>query len=122
MLKLPRPSLVRVLLLLGVVAAGYLIFSAVGDTLLSQRLTQNEQHVRGQIDQLSQQQKDLQNLRAYLQTDDYVEGVARRVLGLVRPGQTLYIINSDADPTANATEGGGVKATPEPWWERLYRR
>lgn len=121
LLRLPRPSLVRVIILLAAVAVGYFIFSAVGDTLLSHRLTQDEQQVHDQIDRLSQQQKDLQNLRDYLQTDDYVEGVARRVLGFVKPGETLYIVNSDAPPTPVPT-AGDANATPEPWWERLYGR
>jgi cell division protein FtsB len=121
-LRLPRPSLVRIIILLAAVAVGYFIFSAVGDTLLSHKLSQDEQQVHDQIDQMSQQQKDLQNLRDYLQTDDYVEGVARRVLGLVRPGETLYIVNSDAPATPEGTPSGDSKATPEQWWERLYRR
>ncbi len=119
-LRLPRPSPVRVIILLAAVAVGYFIFSAASDTLLSHRLTQDEQQVHDQIDRLQGQQKDLEALRDYLQTNDYVEGVARRVLGLVRPGETLYIVNSDAQPTPEPTPSGDSKAAQEPWWERLY--
>ena len=121
LLKLPRPSLVRVSILLAAVAVGYFIFTAFGDTILSHGLTQDEQRVHDQIDRLQAQKRDLEALRDYLQTDDYVEGVARSVLGLVKAGQTLYIVNSDAASTP-IPAAGEKPAAPERWWERLYGR
>jgi hypothetical protein len=67
-----RLPLARIIIVLAAVAVGYFVFSAVGDALLSHRLTQDEQQLRDQIDQLSRQQKDLEGLRDYLQTNDYV--------------------------------------------------
>jgi cell division protein FtsB len=111
---------VRVILLLAVVAAGYFAFLAVGDTLLSHRLSADEEQVRDQIDELAQQKAELEALRDYLQTNDYVEGVARRVLGLVRPGETLYVVESDAPPTPEGTPGA-EKQDEGSWWEKLYK-
>jgi cell division protein FtsB len=115
-----RLPLARIIIVLAAVAVGYFVFSAVGGALLSHKLTQDEQQLRDQIDQLSRQQKDLEGLRDYLQTNDYVEGVARRVLGLVRPGETLFIVGSNAPTPVPATPPSNPHATPEPWWERLF--
>ena len=97
---------------------GYLIFTATGDALLSRRLDQEEQRFEREIAQLERQQTELEAIRDYLQTDEYIEGVARRVLGLVRPGETLVVISS----TAPVTPTPGPlpdQATPR-WWEYLY--
>ena len=116
---LPRLSLARVIIVLAVAAAGYFVFSAVGDTLLSAKLSKDQQQLHGQIDQLQQQKDELTSIRDYLQTDQYVEGVARQVLGLVRPGQKLFVVASDAAPTPAAPSSGSA-ATPQPWWERIF--
>jgi len=121
-LKLPRLSLARIVIILAAIAVGYFVFSAAGDALLSHKLNQNEQQLRDQIDQLSRQQQELQAVRDYLNTNDYVEGVARQVLGLVRPGETLFFVNSNAQATPAPTPGGDLNATPQPWWERLFKR
>lgn len=76
--------------------------------------------MRARIDELQRQQEELTALRAYLQTDDYVEGVARRVLGLVRPGERLYVIESDAAPTPAGTPVVDGETGSKSWWEHLY--
>ncbi len=119
--KLPQLSLIRVIALLAVVAVGYFLFRAAGDTLLSRRLNRDEQHVQQEIADLKQQQAQLGAIRDYLKTDAYVEGVARRVLGLVRPGESLVIVSSSVAPTPAPTAGPN-QAAPGPWWEQLYGR
>jgi cell division protein FtsB len=105
-------------MIVAAIVVGYFLFSAVGDTLLSHRLNQDEQRLQRQVTRLQRQQRELEAIRDYLQTDEYIEGVARRVLGLVRPGETLYIVSSNAPPTPVATEEQheGLRT----WWERLY--
>ena len=114
---LPRLTLTRVVLLLAAVVVGYFLFDAGKGTLLSHHLTQEEQQLHQQIDRLQREQAQLQALRDYLRTDEYVEGVARR-LGLVRPGETLVIVSSTAPPTPAPTPGGSIST--KPWWEQLY--
>ena len=104
-------------MVLAALAVGYFLFNAAEDTLLSHHLTQEEQQLHQQIDQLQREQAQLQALRDYLRTDEYVEGVARR-LGLVRPGETLVIVSSTAPPTPAPTPGGSISTAP--WWEQLY--
>ena len=104
MRKLPRLSLTRVVIVLAAVAVGYFVFSAVSDALLSHRLSQDEQRLQREITELRDQQAELEAIRDYLRTDEYIERVARRLLGLVRPGETLYTIASSADPTPTPAE------------------
>lgn len=104
-------------MVLAALAVGYFLFNAAKDTLLSHHLTQEEQQLHQQIDRLQSDQARLEALRDYLKTDEYVEGVARR-LGLVRPGETLVIVSSTAPPTPAPTPGGSISTAP--WWEQLY--
>ncbi len=118
-LKLPRLSLTRVAILLAALVVGYFIFTAASEALLSQSLNRDEQRLQREIAELRYQQAQLQAIRDYLQTDEYIEGVARRVLGLVRPGETLVIVNSSVPPTPVPDEQSG-KDEYRTWWENLY--
>ena len=118
MQKLPQLTPTRLVALLAVLAVGYFLFRAAGDAVLSHRLNRDEQRVQQQIDGLKQQQAQLQAIRDYLKTDEYIERVARRVLGLVRPGESLVIVSSSIAPTPGPT--AQPDAAPAAWWERLY--
>lgn len=119
MRRLPRLSLARIVILLAALVVGYFLFSAVGDTLLSHRLSRDEQRLQQEIAELQRQQAELAAIRDYLRTDEYIEGVARRLLGLVRPGETLVIVSSSAaTPTPSPEEPDGEESRP--WWEQLY--
>ncbi len=118
-LRLPRLSVTRVVILLAALLVGYFIFAAVGDTLLSQRLDRDEQGLRQEIAELQSQGARLEAIRDYLRTEEYIEGVARRVLGLVRPGETLIIVSSSATPTP-AAEQQPSEEDNGAWWEKLY--
>ena len=97
---------------------GYLLFTAAGEVLLSHRLNQEEQRLQQDLTELRRQQVELQAIREYLQTDEYIEGVARRVLGLVRPGETLVIVSSTIPPTP--MPDGFAQDDRRRWWEALY--
>ena len=116
MRKIPRLSLTRLTMLAAAIAVGYLLFSLAGDVLLSNRLSAEEQHTRDQISELARQERELTVMRDRLQSDTYVEGVARRVLGLVRPGETLVIVSSSVTPTPSATPSASDDKA-RPWWE-----
>ena len=118
MRKLPHLSLTRMVIVLAAVVVGYFIFAAVGDVVLSQRLNRDEQHLRREIAELQRQEVELGAIRDYLQTDEYIEGVARRILGLVRPGETLVIVASSATPTP--TPEAPSADDSRRWWEILY--
>ncbi|OGO50391.1 MAG: hypothetical protein A2148_01910 [Chloroflexi bacterium RBG_16_68_14] len=118
-MRLPRLSVTRVVILLAVLLVGYFIFTAVGDALLSHRLNQDEEQLQQKIAELQRQLTKLEAIRDYLRTDEYIEGVARRVLGLVRPGETLVIVSSSVTPTPAAEQPAEAEDNL-PWWEELY--
>ena len=97
---------------------GYLLFTAAGEVLLSHRLNQDEQRLQQELTKLRRQQVQLEAIREYLKTDEYIEGVARRVLGLVRPGETLVIVSSTVPPTP--MPDGFAQEDGRRWWEALY--
>ncbi len=116
--KLPRLTPTRIAILLATLVVGYFVFAAAGDTLLSQRLSQDEQELQQEIGDLQRQQSQLEAIREYLRTDEYIEGVARRILGLVRPGETLVIVTSSATPVP--ANGEIDEKQPGRWWEQLF--
>ncbi len=116
--KLPRLPLLQVVLVVTAVVVGYFAF-APGDTLLSLRVNRDEQELRQEVARLRQDQAQLEGIREYLWTDEYVEGVARRTLGLVRKGESLVIVSASATATPTAEEESTAGANRR-WWERLY--
>jgi len=116
-----------VIILLAAVATAYLVFAAGGEYLRSRQLEADEQSLRREVLDLQRQHEKLLAVRDYLLSDEYIEGVARRILGLVRPGETLVLVASTdavATPAADqAEEDAQPEPTPDdgrPWWERLF--
>jgi cell division protein FtsB len=110
----------RFLLAATLIVAGYLIYSAGGSLLHSYQLQGDEAELRAQIEDLRMQQDQLQQVRDYLRTDEYVEFMARRVFGLVKPGELLVIVDA---PKPAVTQQAGVPsefALGETWWQRLF--
>jgi cell division protein FtsB len=109
-------SVIRIVLIAAAVVIGYLLFNTATTALKSHSLANDEQSVRVDIAQLQNQQQQLTAIREYLSSDEYIESVARRTLGLVKPGETRVLVSSpDAEPTP-ATE----KPQGETWWEGLF--
>jgi len=98
---------------------GYLVFRTGGTGLLSYRLAGQEQQVQREIAELQRQHEELVALREYLRSDEYIESMARRVLGLVKPGETLAVVSGpdEAGPEAPTEEVGGLD---QPWWKALF--
>jgi cell division protein FtsB len=105
------------------VVGGYLLFSAGSRALQTYRLAGQEAQVRGEIAKLQRHQRQLVALREFLRSDEYIEGVARRILGLVRPGETLVIV-SGPEPAADEEGEEGmeeIQVRPgQTWWEALF--
>jgi cell division protein FtsB len=103
-----------------VLAATYFAFSTWHYITHNYRLSQEEAELRNDITRLDQEHGQLVAVRDYLKSDEYVEDVARRILGLVRPGETLVIVSSSAPSMATATPTAGSNAETEPWWKDLF--
>ncbi len=107
----------RIILAISLMVAAYLLFSAGGNLIESFRLADDEDRLRAQVEQLHFQEKQLEQIRDYLRSDEYIEFMARRVFGLVKPGESLVVVQAPPADDARAEPGAG-----RPWWERLFGR
>ena len=114
--RLPRFSTTRIILLAAVCIAVYFLAAGAANLVRSQQLSQEESRLQAEIDDLQERYNRLIALEQYLNSDEYVEAIAREQLGLVKPGETAFI----AIPTqpSPAPEPG---AESELWWETLIR-
>lgn len=118
-----RPSssafLVIAVALAAVLVVGYLLFRTGGAGLQSYRLAGREQQVQQEIAELERQHEELVALREYLRSDEYIESLARRVLGLVKPGESMAVVSGseEAGPETSTDEGSEFN---EPWWKALF--
>jgi len=110
----------RILLVATIVVSAYLIYSAGGSLLHSYHLQGDEDRLRGQIADLKQQQDQLEQVRDYLRTDEYVEFMARRVFGLVKPGEVLVVVDSPKSTSAGSLAAPDDFPLGATWWQRLF--
>ena len=120
MSRLPRLSLMPLLLAAAALTSGYFVVTTARNIYHNHQLAQEEASVRRDIAQLDRDHQQLVAVRNYLKSDEYIEYNARRVLGLVKPGETLVVVSSNAPaPPATATpplspaQGGA-------WWKDLF--
>ncbi len=118
--RLPHPPLLPIVLAAALLAGGYLALTTTRYVIHNYQLHQDKAEIRREIAQLDRDHEQLVAVRDYLKSDEYIEDVARRILGLVRPGETLVVVSSSetAPPPAS---------TPEPqytpgaeWWKALF--
>jgi cell division protein FtsB len=118
----PRLPLLPAIIGAALLAAVYLAFTTGSYVLHYYQLRNEERELKTEIAQLAAEQEQLNAVRDYLQSDEYVEDVARRTLGLVRPGETLVIV-SGTSPTPAPTPDAAA-STPIPgdddWWKALF--
>lgn len=111
----PHLPLLPLFTCVAIVVAGFLTLSIARNAVRNYQLHDEERALRAELGQLDADQEQLTSVRDYLESDEYIEDVARRVLGLVRPGETLVIVSGT--PSANPT----VARTPgAPWWREMF--
>lgn len=101
-------TLASVLLALFLYSAGHTIAQNV-------RVHRQVEQSRVEVYHLRLQKQELQGLRDYMQTNEYVESEARSRFGLVRPGETEVVVDAPQAPLAERQPG-------QRWWEALFRR
>jgi cell division protein FtsB len=111
----------RLILAASLLVVVYLLVSAGGNVLESYRLADDEGRLRQEVMRLRYQEQQIEQIRDYLRSDEYVEFMARRVFGLVKPGETLVVITSTG-PKTPVPEDEGEGDPGRPWWERLFGR
>lgn len=76
-------------------------------------LTQEREELAGDVDALEERKEQLQD-------PEHIELLARRELGLVRPGEISYVVvGSDGDQAVSPGEREAVADDDAPWWRRL---
>ncbi len=95
----------------------YFLVSGAFNAIHSEQLKQQEGRLRQDVEQTQTRYQRLQALKEYLNSDEYIESVAREQLGLVKPGEIGFIaISTVPTPTPVAGEGGR-----DLWWDELIR-
>lgn len=94
----------------------YFLASGGVNIVRSHQLSQQENRMQSEINDLEVRYDRLVALEQYLNSDEYIEAVAREQLGLVKPGETAFIAIS-TQPAATPVPG----ETSDLWWETLIR-
>lgn len=102
----------RVMIVAALFIVGYFGLSIASNAITDLRLAREEAALRTEIETLERRDARLQALKAYMESDAFVEAVAREN-GLVRPGEIAVVTVS----------GGRVAETEalrpgDPWWYR----
>ena len=101
-----RAAFVGALLLVG-----FVVYSGVEGLLQANSLDDRIVETRAEIAQLRQDADQLGALVAWLDSDAYIERVAREDLGLVRPGEESFGVHAPRRST--------LEITRSPWWANL---
>ncbi len=117
----PHPQLPALPIVIAVALAifGFLALNTARNVVRHYELQSDERHLRLELRQLDADHAQLDAVRQYLQSDEYVEDVARRVLGLVRPGETLVVV-SGPTPAAESPDAEDASWRDDPWWKDLF--
>ena len=114
----PAPKLrrltriLRVLVFTAVLSAvGYLVFDAVDNWVDADGLDARVAQTGQEIAELRTQADQLAALAAYLDSDEFVERVAREDLGFVRAGEEAFAVEAPLRP--------GLRILRAPWWANL---
>lgn len=99
------------------VAIVYFLINGAVNTVRSHQLHREENQLRSDIEQLESRYQRLEALKEYVNSDEYIEAVAREQLGLVREGETGFVVISTVPTPTPAPEQG----EPELWWDLLIR-
>lgn len=95
----------------------YFLFIFAGSRFRAEQVNSQRSQLQEEITSMQTRYDQLKTLEDYLQSDEYVEKVAREQLGLVKPGETgIVILPTLPSPTpAPGSEPVGN------WWDTITR-
>lgn len=118
--------LIYILLLYTFVMLGRVIY-------LNYRLNKQTDQMKADIAKIEQQNKNLANLNVYYQSDSFKEVEARRILGLLKPGEKVALVPVEQPPTDFDTQVQNQAAQIAPkekveinknyqlWWQYFFK-
>lgn len=92
-------------------AVSYLVFDAVDSWAGSDGLDARVAETQQEIIDLRSEAEQLAALASYLDSDEFVERVAREDLGFVRAGEEAFAVETPTRP--------GLRILRAPWWVNL---
>lgn len=90
---------------------GFVVYSGVEGLLQVNSLDEHIVETRAEIAELRHDADQLAALIAWLDSDAYIERIAREDLGMVRPGEEAFAVH--------APGRGQLKVNRSPWWANL---
>lgn len=87
------------------------------------RLQQIEARVEQEVQLERARHEELLGRKEYVQTDEFVENLARTELNWVKPGDVAVIVVEQTPVASPVTPPPAATATPtaQNWWEELWR-
>lgn len=101
----------------------YLATNLYRDLQKRQRVKQEIQNLKNQINEVDKQNNDLKNLISYFETDEYTESFAREKLGFKKPGEKIIILpkqENTLDKTNNNDEKSKIYNNMKSWWDYFF--
>ena len=101
----------RVAFISSLLLVGFVVFSGVEGLLQANSLDSRIIETRAEIVELQRDADQLAALVAWLDSDAYIERIAREDLGMVRPGEEAFGVH--------APRRGQLEINRSPWWANL---
>lgn len=95
----------------------YFLFNFAGSRFRAQQVSSQRSQLQQEIVSMEARYDQLKSLEDYLQSDEYVEKVARQQLGLVKAGETGIVI-LPTQPSPSPVPGS---QPAENWWDTITR-
>lgn len=101
----------RVAFISSLLLVGFVVYSGVEGLLQANSLDSRIIETRAEIVELQRDADQLAALVAWLDSDAYIERIAREDLGMVRPGEEAFGVH--------APRRGQLEINRSPWWANL---
>ena len=101
----------RVAFLSSLLLVGFIVFSGVEGLIQANSLEDRIASTRAEIEELRRDADQLAALVSWLDSDAYIERIAREDLGMVRPGEESVGVH--------APRRGQLEINRSPWWANL---
>jgi len=76
-------------------------------------LTEKIKTLKGEVEVLEKRNKDLKESAVYVETEDYLEEVAREQLDMKKPGEEVVVIQKEEEKKKEEEK------EKESWWDRI---
>ena len=110
---MPKLSPTRIVLVISTVAVVYFVVTGAIQFIRSHQLGQEESRAEADVRDLQERFRQLEALRDYMKSDDFIEAAARDQIGLRRPGEPNIVVLSNKPSTITEENN------QELWWESL---